>query len=102
MRHLEMLDGTPEREGPVAVLQAHTVLRATGRRGLTFMDKEKRGRLVAVGEQVGYVMHPFTGEILEELRLSRPGIMLHAGAAWPMVPEGAVLAIFGDLVEEVR
>jgi predicted deacylase len=102
MRHLEMLDGTPEREGPVAVLQAHTVLRATGHRGLTFMDKEKRGRLVAAGEQVGYVMHPFTGEILEALRLSRPGVMLHAGAAWPMVPEGTVLAIFGDLVEEVR
>jgi predicted deacylase len=102
LRHLGMLDGAPEPEGPVAVIWAHTVLRAHGRRGLTFMAKEKRGSLVRTGEQVGYVMHPFSGEILEELRLSREGVMLHAGAAWPMVPEGVPLAIFGDLVEEVR
>ncbi|MGQ0569715.1 MAG: succinylglutamate desuccinylase/aspartoacylase family protein [Armatimonadota bacterium] len=103
MRHLGMLPGPVERAGEtVAVIRAHTVLRPAGERGLTFMAKERRGTQVRAGEQVGYVMHPFTGEILQEITAPRDGIMLHAGAAWPILPEGVILAIFGDVVEEVR
>src|SRR5438309_3370832 len=59
MRHLGMLPGLLERgDGPAAVIKAHTVLRPSGERGLTFMDKAKRGARVTSGEKVGYVIHP--------------------------------------------
>lgn len=103
MRHLGMLRGKAEFESnKVAVIEAHTVLKVTGERGLTFMDKGKRGQKVKVGEKMGYVKHPFTGDVIQEIKAPREGVMLHAGAAWPVVPEGAVLAILGDLVEEVK
>jgi predicted deacylase len=102
MRHLGMLPGRPENDGRrVAVLELHTVLRRTGERGLTFIDKGKRGRPVRAGEPLGYVEHPFTGDVLETILAPRDGIMVHAGAAWPMLPEGALLAMLGSLVEEV-
>lgn len=102
LKHLDMLPGTPELEdGRVAVIKGHSVLKIEGRRGLTFMDKNKRGQQVEAGEQLGYVRHPFTGDVIEEIRASRAGFMLHAGAAWPMLQEGATLAILGDLVEAV-
>jgi predicted deacylase len=102
LKHLNMLPGTPEFEaGRVAVIEGHSVLKIEGRRGLTFMNKDKRGRSVEAGEQLGYVRHPFTGDVIEEIRAPRAGFMLHAGAAWPMLQEGATLAILGDLVEEV-
>lgn len=103
MRHLGMLSGALERrDGAVSVIRAHTVLRPTGERGLTFMAKEKRGTRVQAGEPIGYVMHPFTGDILQEIEAPREGVMLHAGAAWPVVPEGVTLAILGELVTEHR
>lgn len=103
MRHLGMLASEPEVESDtIAVIEAHTVLKVAGARGLTFMAKEKRGQLVAAGEAIGYVRHPYTGETLQEFTAAKAGIMLHAGAVWPMVPEDATLAILGDLVEEVN
>ncbi len=104
MRHLGMIGGSPTAEPdrvPVTVVRAHTVLRPSGERGLTFMAREKRGTTVKAGERLGYVMHPFTGEIIQEITAPRDGIMLHAGASWPVVPEGCPLAILGDLVEEI-
>ena len=67
-----------------------------GTRGLTFMDKGKRGRVVGAGDVIGFVKHPFTGDIVHEFRAVRGGVMLDAGASWPIVPEEAVLAILGD------
>lgn len=102
MRHLGMLDGAVEYEaGQVSVIEGHTVLKVSGERGLTFMDKSKRGQLVKAGEQVGYVKHPFTGDVIQQIQAPREGVMLHAGASWPILPEDATLAILGDLVEEV-
>jgi predicted deacylase len=102
MKHLGMLAGEFEFEdGKVAVIEGHTVLKITGQRGLTFVDKEKRGTKVKAGEKIGYVKHPFTGDIIQEITVPRDGIMLHAGASWPILPEEATLAILGDLVEEV-
>jgi len=99
MRHLGMLDGAPERESDeIAVIEAHTTLRPTGERGFTFIDTDRRGQQVAAGEQIGYVRHPFTGEVLERIRAPRAGVMLHAGLAWPVPPEDTVLAILGDQV----
>ena len=44
MKHLGMMAGEVEFEdGKVAVIEGHTVLKITGERGLTFVDKEKRG-----------------------------------------------------------
>jgi predicted deacylase len=102
MKYLGMLSGEVELEsGKVTVIQGHTVLKITGERGLTFVDKKRRGTKVKAGEKIGYVKHPFTGDIIQEITVPREGIMLHAGASWPILPEEATLAILGDLVEEV-
>lgn len=100
LRHLGILDGEVERDGgPPLVLQGHTIVRHTGERGLIFMAKELRATEVQAGERIGYVRHPFTGAVVEEIAAPRAGVMLHAGAAWPVVPEGATLAILGDPVD---
>ena len=98
LRHLGMIEGELESEGPVKIIDGHTFIKPNGERGFTFMDSEKRGESVAAGEQIGYVLHPYTGETLEEIRAPRDGVMLHAGAAWPLLPEGVTLAILGDPV----
>ncbi|MEM7124766.1 MAG: succinylglutamate desuccinylase/aspartoacylase family protein [Chloroflexota bacterium] len=101
MRHLGMMEGATESDADsVAVIEAHTVLKVSGARGLTFMAKEKRGQMIAEGESIGYVRHPYSGETIQDFLAPKAGIMLHAGAVWPMVPEDATLAILGDLVEE--
>jgi hypothetical protein len=103
MRHLGMLAGDIEHEEEqVSVIEAHTVLKPDGERGFTFIAKEKRGTKVAAGEQIGYVRHPFTGEVIQEVKAPKAGVMLHAGAAWPVVPEDVTLAMLGDLVEEIE
>lgn len=102
MRHLGMLEGAIEYESErVAVIDVHTVLKPTGERGFTFMDASKRGAQVRAGEQIGYVRHPFTGETLEAITAPRDGVMLHAGASWPVLLEDTVLAMLGDLKEEI-
>lgn len=102
LRHLGMLAGAIEAEAAtVAVIDAHTFLTPSGERGFTFIDKRKRGRSVEAGDRLGYIRHPFSGEMLEEILAPRSGVMLHAGASWPLLPEGVTLAILGDLVEEV-
>ncbi len=104
LRHLGMLDGALERvEGakPI-VIDAHSVLRPTGERGFTFMDTTKRGTKVAAGERIGIVRHPFTGNVIQEITAPRAGVVLHAGASWPVVPEGFTLAILGDVVGDQR
>jgi predicted deacylase len=102
LKHLGMLDGELEREGDrVTVLDAHTFIKPSGERGFTMIDKSKRGRTVAAGERLGHVMHPFSGEMLEEIVAPRAGVMLYAGASWPVLPEGVTLAILGDAVDEV-
>lgn len=101
LRHLGMLPGDIERDGErLAVIDAHTVLTGSGERGFTFIDKHKRGRRIEAGERIGRVRHPFSGETLEEIVAPRAGTMLHAGASWPLLPEGTTLAILGDLLEE--
>jgi predicted deacylase len=57
---------------------------------------------VQAGARVGYVMDPFTGDIVSEINAPREGVMLHAGASWPVLPEGVTLAILGDVVAEHR
>ena len=100
MLHLGMLDGESTRESDeIAVIEAHTTLKPTGERGFTFIDSGKRGQMVAAGEEIGYVRHPFTGERLESIRAPRAGVMLHAGLSWPVPPEDTVLAILGDQVD---
>lgn len=102
MRHLGMQEGAIEYESErVAVIDVHTVLKPTGERGFTFMDASKRGAQVQAGEQIGYVRHPFTGETLEAITAPRDGVMLHAGASWPVLLEDTVLAMLGDLKEEI-
>jgi predicted deacylase len=103
MRHLGMLDGALESDSDkVSVIEKHTVIMPTGARGFTFMDKHLRGQQVSAGDKLGYVRHPFSGELLEEIRAPRDGIMVHAGASWPVPPEDTFLAILGDLVEEIE
>lgn len=102
MRHLGMVKGAPIHDGgTVAVLEAHTFIAQTGERGFTFMDSSKRGKQVQAGEEIGYVRHPFTGEMVERILAPRAGVMVHAGASWPVPVEDHLLAILGDLKEEI-
>ena len=102
MRHLGMLDGAIESDvDSVSVIQEHTVITTTSERGFTFMDKNKRGSEVAAGERIGYVRHPFSGKHLEDILAPRAGVMVHCGAAWPVPEEDTILAILGDLLEEI-
>lgn len=103
LRHLGMLEGALETETEtVAVIAAHTVIRPVGERGLTFMDASKRGKHVQAGETLGIVRHPFTGITAEQITAPRAGVVVHAGASWPLPLEDEMLAMLGDLVEEVR
>ena len=102
MRHLGILDSPMESDiEKVSVIKEHTVIIPTGERGFTFMDKAKRGTQVKAGEQLGYVRHPFSGDVLENIVAPKDGFMVHAGASWPVPLEDTVLAILGDLLEEV-
>ena len=102
MRHLGMLDGDLESDSDsTSVIRQHTVIKPTGERGFTFMDKSLRGTAVHAGDKLGYVRHPFSGETLEEIRAPRAGVMAQAGASWPVPLEDSALAILGDLVEEI-
>jgi predicted deacylase len=101
MKHLRMLSGDLESDGgKVAVIDGHSVIGLPTERGFIFMAKEKRGTVVKAGEKIGYVRHPFTGDVIREILGPRNGVVLYAGAVVPMVPEDATLAILGDLVEE--
>jgi len=102
MRHLGMLGGDPESDvDSVAVIREHSLITPTGERGFTFMDKSLRGQAVNAGDVLGYVRHPFSGETIEQIKAPRDGIMVHAGASWPVPPEDEILAIIGDMVEEI-
>jgi len=102
MKHLGMLSGEPAYESAqVTVIESHTLIKPSGARGFTFVDSGKRGEHVAAGEELGYVRHPFSGEILEKITAPREGIMVFGGASWPVVPEDVTLAILGDLVDEI-
>ena len=64
MRHLGMLGGELESDvDSVAVIQEHSVITPTGERGFTFMDISLRGTQVSAGDVIGYVRHPFSGNI---------------------------------------
>ncbi len=103
MRHLGMLKGAIEYEAKtVSVIEAHTILKQIGERGFTFMDAEKRGTRIKAGEQIGYVRHPFTGEVIEKITAPRAGVMVHAGASWPVALESEVLAILGNLKDKLH
>lgn len=99
MRHLGMLPGAPEGERS-RLLRAGAVVDMPAERGLTFMDQRKRGREVAAGEPIGIVRHPFTGATVAEVLAPKAGVLLHAGAVWPVVPEGLPLAIVGEPVAD--
>ncbi len=102
MRHLGMLAGSLESDvDSVAVIREHSVITPSGERGFTFMDKRLRGQQVSEGDVIGYVRHPFSGETIEQILAPRAGIVVHAGASWPVAPEDEILAIIGDLLEEI-
>jgi uncharacterized protein len=94
LAHLGIRPG-PAR-APAERVRIHTILRPHGERGLTFMDAALRGQRVAAGAELGFVRHPYEGHRVATLAAPRAGTVLHAGAAWPMVPEGTPLAILAD------
>lgn len=100
LHHLGMLSATPTADGTASptstLLNLHTVISTSGARGFTFMDTAKRGLSIAKGEQIGIVRHPFTGEVIETITAPREGVLIHAGASWPVPIEGEVLAMLGD------
>lgn len=103
LRQLKMVDGAIAYESDsVAVIEAHTTLTQTNERGFTFMDSAKRGTFVKAGEALGYVRHPFTGEVVETVTAPRDGVVVDAGVSWPVPLEDQVLAILGDVKREVK
>lgn len=94
LAHLGMSDGSPP--DPARRLRIHTFLRPEAQRGLTFMDTGLRGSQVSAGTELGVVRHPFEGHVVRSVLAKRDGIVLHAGASWPVVPEGSTLAILAD------
>lgn len=99
-RHLGMLaDDLEDGDDPVTTFKRGVVVGLPDARGLTFMDKRKRGTRVQTGEKIGYVRHPFTGEVVHHITAPQAGVVLHAGVVWPMAPEGALLAIIGESVD---
>lgn len=94
LHHLGMLAGQAQSDSPI--VRIHTILRPTGARGLTFMNTALRGQQVAAGDELGIVRHSFEGTVLSRICAPHSGIVLHAGASWPVVPEGTPLAILGD------
>ena len=102
MRHLGMLAGDLESDvDKVAVIARHTTITQTGERGFVLMNKQLRGMQVDAGDLLGIVRHPFSGETVQEIRAPRAGIVVQGGASWPVPLEDTVLAILGDLVEEI-
>lgn len=95
LRQLGML-AQPLEGGPASLLHGGATVELPDERGMTFMDYAKRGQAVAAGEAIGIVRHPFTGKTIAEVRAPKAGIMLHAGAVWPVVPEGLPLAIIAE------
>ncbi|MEL6269181.1 MAG: succinylglutamate desuccinylase/aspartoacylase family protein, partial [Chloroflexota bacterium] len=92
MRHMGMLDGEMDYESDtVAVIEAHTVIMPHGERGFTFMDTSKRGTQVAAGEEIGFVRHPFTGERVQTITAPQAGVVVFAGASWPVPLEDTLL-----------
>ena len=104
MRHLGMLGGDPESDvDRVAVIKEHSLITPTGERGFTFIDKSSpRPQKSAKAMCSVTWRHPFSGETIEQIKAPRGGIMVHAGASWPVPPEDEILAIIGDLVEEIE
>jgi len=78
------------------MLRIHTILRPEAQRGLTFMDTSLRGSQVSAGTELGVVRDPFEGHVVRSVLAKRDGTVLHAGASWPVVPEGSTLAILAD------
>ena len=102
MRHLGMIAGALESDvDKITVINRHTAITQTGERGFVLMNKHLRGQQVGAGDLLGIVRHPFSGETVREIRAPRAGIVVHGGASWPMPLEDSVLAILGDLVEEI-
>ena len=102
LRHLKMLGGALAYESAsVQVIAAHTFIKPDGERGFTFMHTAKRGTQVQAGEELGYVRHPFTGTVAQRITAPRAGVVVHAGASWPLPLEDHILAILGDLQAEV-
>jgi uncharacterized protein len=102
LRHLGMMDGAIQYEEETqTIIDAHTFLYPVGERGFTFMHADKRGSRVKAGESVGYVRHPFTGQVVEEITAPRDGVLVHAGASWPVTLEGELLAMLGDVKTEI-
>ena len=102
MRHLGMIAGAIESDvDKITVINRHTTITQTGERGFVLMDKHLRGQQVETGDVLGIVRHPFTGETVQEIRAPRAGIVIRGGASWPVPLEDTVLAILGDLVEEI-
>ncbi len=94
LKHFGMVEGTAPTAGPA--VRIHTIVRPTGPRGLVFMDATLRGQTVAAGDELGVVRHPFEGSVVARVVAPRAGVLLHAGASWPVVLEGTTLAVLGD------
>jgi predicted deacylase len=102
LRHLGMLDGSIASEtGSVTIIENPVVLKPTGERGLVFMDSSKRGQAVKAGDVLGIVRHPFTGETVEQITAPVDGVVVNAGASWPLPLEDQILGIVGTLKETV-
>lgn len=98
LKALAMLPGAPDYNvEEVSVFKHLYSVNNLDKRGLVFMDQGRRGEEVQVNQEIGYVRHPYTGETLDRITSPVHGVMLDAGASWPVLPEDTTLAIIGEL-----
>ena len=86
---------------PPQMLKFGAMVKGLGEPGLVFMNIALRGRCVKAGDALGYIRHAFTGAHLKDIVAPRDGVVVHAGAVWPVVrhTEDVILAILGDPVD---
>ena len=60
-----------------------------------------RGEFVKKGEIYAKIYHPYTGELIDEIRAPGDGYVLNAGQVWPAVGQHVWLAALSDKIERV-
>jgi predicted deacylase len=101
MRLLGMLDGAVDVPYRFANLwKLHTDI-SNGPHGGVLFPRFRRGDTMREGDVYAVVKHPFSGEVLDELRSPGHGTLSPSGVVWPVVRPGEWLTVLGDVVDQV-
>lgn len=100
LRHLGMLPGQLESDGPASVFDIAEEFVAAADTGGYWIRSVEPGQRVAAGTTVGRFTDPSTGAEIKRLVSSVDGIILNPIAAWPHVGHGQWLLAIGTPVDD--